>query len=308
MSKITISGTNGITGYEANNTTVSKTYSKSDLYNFKPSVFTSQTGMIIAQGANFDGTVAPPEIHFEQDDSTLPLLDVGLKYITSNFETATEGDQNHTMPSNIQAGDLLVMMQATVMSTPPGYGITRYYGTGFTGVNTNWYSVYGNWSGNYHIGNHIVSYKIATSSDAGATIGGFEVANNSYGNPYGNRWLAVFRPTGYSPSGTVTAQQVSAGYRVGTLTVASHQHALSLNPTGPYSCVVGFYVSNAGNKTATSNLAIDAQETTQNGTTAHASKHTYAIGQVNSTSAVTLTGPAAQTAIDGCTLVALTLS
>jgi len=85
MSKITISGTSGITGYESNNTTVSKSYSISDLSNFKPSVFTSPTNMVIAQGANFDGTVAPPEIHFEQDDSTLPLIDVGLKYITSNF-------------------------------------------------------------------------------------------------------------------------------------------------------------------------------------------------------------------------------
>ena len=308
MSKITISGTNGITGYESNNTTVSKSYSISQLSSLKPNVFTSQTNMVIAQGANFDGTVVPPEIHFEQDNSSLPLLDVGLKYITSNFETASEGDQNHTMPSNIQAGDLLVMMQATVMSTSQGYGIARQYGTGFTGVNTNWYSVYGYWGGNYHIGNHIVSYKIATSSDAGATIGGFEILNNANGAPYGNRWLAVFRPTNYSPSGNVTVQQTSAGYRVGTLTVASHQHQLTLNPTGPYSCVVGFYVSNAGSKTATSNLSIDAQDTTQNGTTAHASRHTYAIGQVNFGPEVTLTGPAAQTAIDGCTLVAFTVT
>ena len=245
MSKIIVNGTNGVTGYAADGTTVEKAYSVSALNGVKSEVFTATSApLVVNGGCQFDGIATPPYLRFQ--DGTDQILDsVGLVFVTANTETMNESDTVHTFPSGIQAGDLLVMMQANQMSSSQGYPPSRNYGTGFTQVNLTNYQAFSYMSSSYHVGHMDISYKIATGSESGVNQFGFNTPNESNGSAFGRRVLMVFRPTGYSQSGTVTVTHDSAKVTAGAETTTSHQHSVSVTPSATgYSCAVALYMSN----------------------------------------------------------------
>lgn len=245
MSKIIVDGTNGVTGYAADGTTVEKAYSVSALNGVKSSVFTATSApLVVNGGCQFDGIATPPYLRF-QDGTDQLLDDIGLVFIASNTETMNEPDQVHTFPSGIQSGDLLVMMQANMLRSSQGYAPSRNYGTGFTQVNLVSYQAFSYMSSQYNVGNMDISYKIATGSESGVNQYGFNTPNEPNGSAFGRRVLMVFRPTGYSQSGTVTVTHNSAKVTSGAETTTSHQHSVSITPSATgYSCIVGLYMSN----------------------------------------------------------------
>lgn len=245
MSKITISGNLGVKGYAADGTTIEKELSVAELNGKKPTIFPNSGQPIkVVGGVQFDGIPTPPYLRFK--DGTDELLDaVGLVFVSHDTETMNEGDTNHDFPSGIQSGDLLVMMQANMMTSSQGYGPSRNYGTGFTSVSLTNYQAYSYMSNNYHVANMDISYKIATGSESGSRMYGFNTPGEANGTAYGRRTLMVFRPTGYSNSGTVTVTHSSAKVTSGAETTTSHQHSVSVTPSATdYSCIVALYMSN----------------------------------------------------------------
>lgn len=146
-----------------------------------------------------------------QDSYTLAMpLSYSSLYNTSNAQ------QSITMPSGIQADDLIIVVQINTMGSQDGYGSgsVNGFGTGFTsmtgatsntssGANPNNYNAsftpwswYGRNSTWYVWQNKItISWKVASGSEGGTSIGGFAGANNSYGNCTVARWVYVLRPS-----------------------------------------------------------------------------------------------------------------
>lgn len=136
-------------------------------------------------------------------------LSYSTLYNTSNAQ------QSITMPSGIQADDLIIVVQQNRMGTQDGYGsgVVNGFGTGFTsmtgatsntssGANPNnynaafapwsWYSRNSTW---YVWQNRFtVSWKVASGSEGGTSIGGFAGAYSTWGNSTVARWVYVLRP------------------------------------------------------------------------------------------------------------------
>lgn len=172
---------------------------------------------------------------------------LAISYVTASSETVTSGDQTHVFPTGIQAGDLLVMMQTIEMTTGDGYGPPDGgWGTGFTKAPSPFPSITEQvfyLSGLWSVLNTFISYKKATGSESGASIGGFMTPTSPWGSPYGKRRLIVFRPT-FSYS-TITANYSGQdGGSVASSSVAAHTLSASQTPTsGSPSCGVVIYTS-----------------------------------------------------------------
>ena len=137
----------------------------------------------------------------------------------SSHRNTSNAQQNLTMPSGIQADDLIIVFQQNRMGSQDGYGQggPRGFGTGFTsmtgatynasnsGSNPNpnnvdasfasntWYSRTSSW---YVWGSStIISFKVAAGNESGATIGGFMGAQSNYGNPTTGRYVYILRPS-----------------------------------------------------------------------------------------------------------------
>ncbi len=141
MSKLILNGTNGITAYEADNTTVLSTKSLSELNTIKPIVFRSSSSLVISGKMTGDASLTPPVLRYSDENST-ELVGVAFEHVATNTESFTEPDSTHTLPTGIQAGDLIVMLEQAIMSSPQGYGIDLKTPSGWTsgmgGINS-WY-------------------------------------------------------------------------------------------------------------------------------------------------------------------------
>ncbi len=108
MSKLILNGTNGITAYEADNTTVLSTKSLSELNTIKPIVFRSSSSLVISGKMTGDASLTPPVLRYSDENST-ELVGVAFEHVATNTESFTEPDSTHTLPTGIQAGDLIVI-------------------------------------------------------------------------------------------------------------------------------------------------------------------------------------------------------
>lgn len=241
MSKITVHGQFGVTGYASDGTTVEKQFYPAHLNNIKPDIFTSNSAPLrIVGGVQFDGLATPPYLRFK--DGTDKILDaVGLEMVNRNIVSYSEGGTSHINPGSIQAGDLLVMMQANEMYSSSGYSPSRNYGTGFTnaGPTTQHYNYESN---SYHVLNHDISYRIADGTEGGYFYN-FNMPTESNGNGWGKRVMMVFRPT-YTNSGNVSITYDFDKVTSGSQYTTSHSLSTTVTPSATnYSCIVGLYTS-----------------------------------------------------------------
>jgi hypothetical protein len=146
----------------------------------------------------------------KQSNYTLAMpLSYSSLYNTSNAQ------QSITMPSGIQADDLIIVVQSNRMGSQNGYGAGSVpgFGNGFTsmtgatsntssGANPNNYNAsfapwnwYGRNSSWYVWTNKLtVSWKVASGNEGGTSIAGFCGASSSWGNCTVARWVYVLRP------------------------------------------------------------------------------------------------------------------
>lgn len=248
MSKVTLNGTTGLTAYKADNTTVEVQYSPAELHSIKPSVFTSASPFIIRGGLKVDSTTYPPSLSYDDGTST-SLINFDAPFVASTSEATSPGDTVHLFPTGIQAGDILVMLQFIRMYTGPGYGPTYADGWGFdftraTGSQdvTRTRQAHHYYSGGYDITDTFISYKVATGSESGASIGGFQHVDNPFGSDTGWRRLMVFRPN-YPVS---SIQEYVDIYSTGSITTQyADSHTASVTNTFTESCakiVVSFHL------------------------------------------------------------------
>ena len=235
MAKITLSGTNGLTAYKSDNTTVEVAYTKTELVSLAPEVFKSASPFIISKRAIIDGTGTIGKIK-HPDITDLELQGLEATYVTRSSETMGGNDRNHTFPSGIQANDLLIMAQYTNTRSTDGYGPnTVGVGTGFTSAGSSstdgsignmWYWRPG---GQYDIGACTLSYKIAAGNESSTTVGDFMVQSQAAVTAYGVRTLFVYRPN-YSYSGVTVTKVNSTIGASGATSISSH--TLSTSASG----------------------------------------------------------------------------
>lgn len=93
---------------------------------------------------------------------------VGLSVVTS--KTGSDSNGTIPMPTGIQAGDIIIVGWKADWAS-----ISSYEGTGFTRI-----SSAGNDNGGFTDSGTILSYKVATGSESGATIGGWTPNGGHY--------------------------------------------------------------------------------------------------------------------------------
>ena len=166
-------------------------------------------------------------------------------YITQS----SAGSQPVTMPSSIQANDLIYVTQYQLIVSSAGYGNhTATAGTGFTYA-SGAVGFYGYTP--YAFLNQTSYYKVAAGNESGQSIGGFATAANIVGTPnYRQTFVDVFRPvigvstiTGTSTQGSVSGTFSSSGSISRTVTSPSEGVGLGL-------VMQASYQSNAINITA----------------------------------------------------------
>ena len=312
MPKVTINGSTGITAYKADNTTVAIAYTPTELVNMKPSVFKSASPFIISGGIRVDTEGDSSVLRFS--DGTTRVLDIPKAvFVTKNTESFTDSDQNHTMPSGIQQGDILIMVQAAGLRSGPGYGPPANYGDGFINATSPAdYTVQWYWhptSGTYDITSHIISYRVAGGSESGTTIGGFCSASSAYGTPRGHRTLYVYRPTFVIAS--VSFSSASSATTNGTNTsFASHQLSTSISgsSTNPNIGIVQYSAGNT-NQTASVSGAVTSFDSTTNSNSSYglSTIFTGAFSSTPPTGSISVTGPSGQTVGDGLSIGMFTL-
>ena len=197
---------------------------------------------------------------------------IAVEYITTKASSESNSTStSFTMPTGIQAGDILVMAQATSVNSTTGFpGPQDGYGSGFTKApsgqagGTTRQLLYTAYAPTFYgITDILISYKLASSSDSGATISGFQ-ASNAYGGSDScttKRQLFVFRQ---SNSGTLTALQAHAGqYNTPNSVSAS----ISPNTNTAHAGVV-VYISSGSSQSATlSGASYDTTIATSGGAT-----------------------------------------
>ena len=223
MSKIILNGTNGITGYKADNTTVDQTVSISGLHGENPDVFLSSSSLQIQGKMTADALATPALLRYFSLSSRKLAESFST---TTNFETWTSPDTTHTMMSDIQAGDLLVCLQIGVLDTSAGYGLASQTPSGWTlAPHVSWYYK----PSLYSVAYAWVHYKIAAGNESNTNVSSFMHNGSVYGTTRGNRFLARFRPL-FSHNNNVTVTNDLDGDAVGTTSVASHTRVSSLTP------------------------------------------------------------------------------
>mgnify|MGYP000645405255 FL=1 len=90
MSKVTLNGTNGISGYDSDGTTLFTTKSLATLNSNNSTVFPSPSILKIERGLHVDAQLNPPELRYVTGDSTLldPLLDLIISSNTLNYSVS----------------------------------------------------------------------------------------------------------------------------------------------------------------------------------------------------------------------------
>lgn len=297
MAKVTLNGTTGLTAYKADNSTVEVQYTPAQLVGISPSVFKSASPFIISSGLEVNATTYPSYLRFN-GGAEFPLVGFDAPFVTSSSESVSQGDTIHPFPSGIQAGDILVMIQYNHMRTGPGYGPTYGdgWGDGFTpatgGVAPNITRQYGhNVGGNYSIVDTYLSYKVATGSENGATVGGFQIVNNPFGTNNGWRRLMVFRPT-YNVASVQQQTVYSSTGLSGSEYSYSHTHINSL--TSSKSCakiLISFHMAylNVVGPSVSGSVSSLGNIETNNGNYAAAFAHTGSVTLGATDSSVTLT-------------------
>ncbi len=310
MSKLILNGTNGITAYEADNTTVLSTKSLSELNTIKPIVFRSSSSLVISGKMTGDASLTPPVLRYSDENST-ELVGVAFEHVATNTESFTEPDSTHTLPTGIQAGDLIVMLEQAIMSSPQGYGIDLKTPSGWTsGMGGNFNSWYYRPS-NYEVAYAFVNYKIAGASDSGTSVSGFQNASQGGGTVHGLRTCFVYRPT-FSNSGNVSITKSLAGKTGGGSSFSAYTSSVTATPSSTVGTLgIAQYASSGASNTATLSGAVTSFETTN--TTGYGSTglRTCIRGAFNilaTSSTVTLTGSANTTACDATGIWIFTLS
>jgi hypothetical protein len=305
MSKVTINGSTGITGYKADNTTVEVNYTPAQLVTMKPSVFRSASPFIISGGLRVDASVYPPVLQYP-DATENVLLSRDANLVSYNVESFGNGDQNHIMPSGIQANDVIIMVQTNGLRTGPGYGPHESVGNGFTNVKGNTTSAVAQWywkpdGSNYDISIHQVSYKIASGNESNTTVGGFSATNQSnVGSPRGYRTVYVYRPT-YSYSSITTSDSTDNTGANANSSFPSHQSSTS-GAGHPDYATIGIVQYGSGNtsRTATLSGAVTSFDQTTSNNAGYASNtiFTGAFSNAAPTGTITASGASGQTVGD----------
>lgn len=243
-----------------------------------------------------------------------------LSLVTSNYEAVSEGDTTHTFPTGIQSGDLLIMLQthasADSSTEGSGFGGTDIRGNGFTVIGTRKSSGYSEqW---FYKPSHwatvetAVSYKIASGSESGASIGGFAVPSNAASDTYGSRRLYVVRPT-YANSGTV-ADTYASNLTTSTdqPSVPSHTISASLTPSASLPSVgLVLFAAAADSKTVSLSggvSALDDTYTASRGSDVTRSIHYGLFFCDAGTTQITAAGEVGSTYAEGVSIATLTVS
>ena len=303
MAKVTINGTSGLVAYKANNTTVEVAYTPSELVGIKPSVFKSASPFVIAGGTTIDATTYPSIIKYPDGTENI-LLNREPAYVTKSSEYFGEGDQNHTFPTGILAGDLLIMCQSIGTRTTDGYSPpSQTPGTGFTDAVTDvaaqWYWRPG---GQYDIVHKHTSYKIATGSESGATIGGFCSSTSNVSTPSGYRTLYVYRVP-YPYTSVVTSLATTSIGATADTSFPSHTHTTTINGEEQYGIIgVVQHASSAAGSVPTVSGGVTGFDATASYSIGSYSQRQIFSGSFSSkapTSSITTSGPSNSTAADG---------
>ena len=220
-------------------------------------------------------------------------LSYSTQYNTSNAQ------QSITMPSGIQADDLIIVIQQSRMGSQDGYGsgIVNGFGTGFTsmtgatsntssGANPNnynagftpwsWYSRNSTW---YVWQNRLtVSWKVASGSEGGTSIGGFVGANSTWGNASTGRWVYVLRPD----------YTVGSNYEIKI--GGKRQQGGIVDTSGPYTMDLSQYQI-PGNPAGTSGTAVWQGEGSQGSMTTPANGVTVGVVLFNTANTQSNTTP-----------------
>jgi len=310
MSKLILNGTNGITAYEADNTTVLETKSLSQLNAIKPIVFRSSSSLVISGKMTADASLTPSVLRYS-DENLTELSGVAFEFIATNTEQFAEPDSTHTLPTGIQSGDLIVMLEQAVLSTPQGYGISLATPSGWTsgmgGNFTSWYYK----PSNYDLAYAFVNYKIAGASDSGASVSGFQSAYNAHGTVYGQRTCFVYRPT-FSNSGNISITKVLAQKTGGGSSFSPYTSSVTITPSSTVGTLgIAHYGSSGASNTATLSGAVTSFETSNTAGYGSTTIRTCIRGAFNipaTSSNVTLTGSSNTTACDGTGIWIFTLS
>jgi hypothetical protein len=310
MSKLILNGTNGITGYKADNTTVQETVSLAELNSAKSDVFTSSSSLTISGKMTADASLTPAVLRYSVGEKELSGL--SFEFVATNTEQFAEPDSTHTLPTGIQYGDLLVMLEHAVMDTGPGYGIsietpsawTSAMGNNF--VSTAYKPASNYWSNTYSFAH----YKIAGSSDSGASYSGFQNPYNAYGTVYGQRTCFVYRPT-FSNSGNVSVTKSLQG-KFGTGPFSAYTSSVTATPSSTTGNLgIAQYASQSSGNTATLSGAVssfDASSTVGYGSNGMTTCIRGSFQTPPTTSTVTLTGTANTTGADMTGIWLFTLS
>ena len=310
MSKITLNGTNGITGYDTDNTTVLQTINLAGLNAAKSNVFTSSSSLAISGKMTADATLAPSILRYSDLNFT-ELAGLAFEHIATNTESFTEPDSTHTLPTGIQSGDLIIMLEQAIMSTPQGYGISIATPSGWTsGMGGNFTSWYYRPS-NYEVAYAFVNYKIAGASDSGVSVSGFQSAYNANGTVYGQRTCFVYRPT-FSNSGNVSITKSLSGKTGGGASFSPYTSSATATPSSSVGTLgIAHYGSSGSSNAATLSGAVTAFETSNTTGSGSTGLRTCIRGAFNipsTTANVTLTGTANTTTCDATGIWIFTLS
>jgi hypothetical protein len=309
MSKLILNGTNGITGYKADNTTVQQTLSLAELNTAKSDVFTSSSSLTISGKMTADASLTPAVLRYSVGEKELSGL--SFEFIATNTEQFAEPDSTHTLPTGIQSGDLIVMLEHAILSTSQGYGISIETPSGWTsgmgGNFTSWYYK----PSNYEVAYAFVNYKIAGASDSGTSVSGFQNPSNVHGTVYGQRTCFVYRPT-FSNSGNVSISKVFAQAGGGSSSFSPYTSSVTATPSTSVGTLgIAHYASSGSSNSATLSGAVTSFDTSSTAGYGTTSIRTCIRGAFNippTSSNVTLTGTANTTACDATGIWIFTLS
>lgn len=161
-------------------------------------------------------------------------LNVASSFTVLNTVTTTNSSTaSLTMPSGILAGDLLLALTGAGSGSSSIPAITAAYGTGFTALNTvtGTYVITSGGSTFYYRNTGCTSYKIATGTESGTTIGGFV---NSIGDTY-----ILFHIRGRSPI-------VSVSTATNATSASTDPPLISLSTTSNTDTVVYYHLVAGG--------------------------------------------------------------
>ena len=305
MSKLILNGTNGITGYKSDNTTVDKTVSISALYGENPDVFLSSSSLQIQGKVTADALSTPALLRYFSGSSRKLSEEFS---ITTNFETFTSPDTTHTMMSDIQAGDLLVNLQIGVLDTSQGYGFSSQTPSGWTlGTSLSYYYK----PSLYSVAYAWIHYKIAAGNESNTNVSPFMHNGSPHGTVSGNRFLTRFRPL-FNHNNNVTVTYDLDGATSGSTSVPAHTRVSTLTPSSTHpTAAVAFFAGSQSSATGTLSGSVSTFESSNTGG--------YGSGSIRSTqsgsfsvpagaSAVSMTGPANTTSMDATGIYMFTLT